>query len=160
MNHFPLRKLLVVVLAAFALHVPGSAARADDMDAKAKVLARLDDDWSAAAGAKDAARVGSFYAEDAIAYPPNDKAVSGRAAAEKVWATYFAIPGFSISWKTLHAAVSKSGDLGFTTGTYQDSYPGSDGKQVNETGKYVCVWKKQKGGGWKAVHDIWNSDSK
>ena len=27
-------------------------------------------------------------------------------------------------------------------------------------GKYVCTWKKQKGGTWKAIHDIWNTDAK
>ena|SRR2546422_1662275 len=39
-------------------------------------------------------RVASFYAEDAT---------------------------FQVSWKTLHAGVSTSGDLGFTAGTYEDS---------------------------------------
>jgi ketosteroid isomerase-like protein len=31
---------------------------------------------------------------------------------------------------------------------------------VSEKGKYVCMWKKQKDGTWKAIHDIWNSDAK
>ena len=35
-----------------------------------------------------------------------------------------------------------------------------DGKQVSEKGKYVCTWRKQKGGTWKAIHDIWNADAK
>jgi ketosteroid isomerase-like protein len=56
--------------------------------------------------------------------------------------------------------VAKSGDLGFTTGTYEDSFKGTDGKMVSEKGKYVCMWKKQKDGTWKAIHDIWNSDAK
>ena len=32
------------------------------------------------------------------------------------------------------------------------------GKTVNDTGKYVCVWKKQADGSWKAEVDTWNSD--
>jgi ketosteroid isomerase-like protein len=56
--------------------------------------------------------------------------------------------------------VSTSGDLGFTAGTYEDSFKGPDGKLVNEKGKYVCTWRKEKDGTWKAIHDIWNTDSK
>lgn len=166
MNCFPVGKYLqglISVMAAavaFAVLVPMSSALAAGMNASAKALAKLDDDWSKAAATKDADRVASFYAEDAIAYPPNEPAAIGRAAAKKVWAGYFADPTFTISWKTVHAGVSKSGDLGYTAGTYEDSYKGPDGKLIAEKGKYVCTWQKQKDGSWKAIHDIWNSDTK
>ncbi len=157
-----LRGFLPVLAAAgvFAVVLPAPSALAADMDAHAKVLAKLDDDWAKAAAARDVDRVASFYAEDAIAYPPNEPMAIGRAAAKKVWASYFADPTFKISWKTTHAGVSKSGDLGFTAGTYEDSFKGPDGKLVSEKGKYVCTWMKQKDGTWKAIHDIWNADTK
>ncbi len=166
MNRSPsrshLQRLLSVVATAIALAVlaPVPGAFAAGIDANAKALAKLDDDWSKMAATKDAERVASFYAEDAMTYPPNEPMTVGRAAAKKVWAAYFADPSFSISWKTLHASVSKGGDLGYTTGTYEDSYKGADGKLVTEKGKYVCIWKKQKDGSWKAIHDTWNSDSR
>ena len=137
--------------------VPALAA---DMDAKAKALAKLDDDWSKAAATRDAERVASFYAEDAIAYPPNEPLAIGRPAAKKLWAAYFADKTFTITWKTVRAEVAKSGDLGYTAGTYEASFKGPDGKQVSEKGKYVCTWRKQKDGTWKAIHDIWNADAK
>ena len=31
---------------------------------------------------------------------------------------------------------------------------------VHEKGKYVCTWRKEKDGTWKAIHDIWNTDAK
>jgi uncharacterized protein (TIGR02246 family) len=164
MNRFSpgknLQRLIAVLAAAgaFAVLFSTSPVLAADMNASAKALAKIDDDWSKAAATRDADRVASFYAEDAIAYPPNEPAAIGRAAAKKVWAAYFADPTFKISWKTVHAGVS--GDLGFTAGTYEDSYKGPDGKLVSEKGKYVCTWKKQKDGTWKAIHDIWNSDTK
>ena len=129
-----------------------------DTSAEAKALAKLDDDWSAAAAAKDAKRVASFYADDAIAYPPNEPMAVGKAGAEKVWAAYFADPTYNISWKTTHSEVT--GALGYTAGTYEDSFKGPDGKTISGKGKYVCVWKKQSDGTWKAVHDMWNTDSK
>ena len=102
----------------------------------------------------------SFYAEDAIAYPPNEPVAVGKAAARNVWAAYFADSTFAISWKTTHAGGSRGGDLGFTTGTYEDSFVGPDGNRVLEKGKYVCIWAKQPDGTWKAIHDTWNTDSK
>jgi ketosteroid isomerase-like protein len=148
------------LLSTFALLIAALPAFAGDMDANAKVLAKLDDDWSKAAATRDADRVASFYAEDAIAYPPQEPVAVGRAAAKKVWAAYFADKSFAISWKTTHAEVAKSGDVGYTSGPYEASFQGPDGKRASEKGKYLCVWRKQKDGTWKAVHDMWNSDSK
>lgn len=166
MNRFSMGKslqgLIFVLAAVGALVVLTSAfaGPADDMDANAKALAKLDDDWSKAAATRDADRVASFYAEDAIAYPPNQPIAIGKPAARKVWAAFFADPTFSISWKTVRAEVAKSGELGFTSGTYEVSFKGPDGKLVSEKGKYLCTWKIQKDGSWKVTHDIWNSDAK
>ncbi len=125
-----------------------------------KLLAKLDDDWSKTAEKKDLEGLISFYAEDAIIYPPNHPVAIGREGAKKVWGALFAIPTASISWKAKHSEVSKSGDIGFTAGTYELSFKGPDGKPVTEKGKTLCVWKLQKDGSWKAAHDMWNSDAK
>jgi ketosteroid isomerase-like protein len=138
----------------------GSCAPAVDTAAIAKALTQLDDDWSKAAATRNADSVASFYADDAIAYPPNTPMAVGKAAARAVWAAGLADSTYAISWKTLHAGASKGGDLGFTTGTYEDSFVGPDGKRVASTGKYVCVWAKQADGRWKAIHDSWNTDAK
>ena len=159
MKRFSFGKHALAAAGAIAILFAASCAfAADNSDATAKTLTKLDDDWSKAAATKDADRVASFYAEDAIAYPPNQSMSTGRAAAKTVWASYFADKSFSISWKTTHAGAS--GDLGFTTGAYDLSFNGADGKPVSDKGKYVCIWKKQKDGSWKAIHDIWNSDTK
>lgn len=151
----------VLVAVGFAgVLVLASCAPAVDTNAIAKELTRLDDDWSKAAATKNVDKVASYYAEDAIAYPPNEPIAIGQAAAKKVWASYLGDSTFSISWRTEHAGVSKSGDLGFTAGTYEDSFRGPDGKMVAETGKYLCIWAKQADGTWKATHDMWNLDSK
>ena len=151
---------MVLVLGLSAVLFSGSLARAGDMDAQAKVLAQLDDEWSDAAVKKDLDKLASYYAEGAIAYPPNEPAAVGNAAAKKVWAAFFADPSAAISWKTVHAEVSTSGELGFTAGTYEASFKGPDGKIATDKGKYLCTWKKGKDGKWKAIHDMWNSNSK
>lgn len=153
----------IVTILLFAVAValwPQTALAGEAMSDEAKALARLDDEWSAAAGKRDAEAVASFYADDAVAYPPGEPMATGRAAAQKVWAAYFAEPSFRISWKTLHAGVADSGEMGFTSGSYECSWNGADGKPVVEKGKYLCTWRKGADGKWKAVHDMWNADSR
>jgi ketosteroid isomerase-like protein len=154
-----MRVILSLLLVAGFLF-SGLLAVAGDIDGKGKMLAKLDDDWSRAAVARDVERVASYYAEDGIAYAPNVPAAKGRLAAKKIWAGYFADTTFTISWTTMQAEVAASGDIGYTAGTYEDSFAGPDGKKVVEKGKYLCAWKKMKDGTWKAIHDMWNSDGK
>ena len=162
---FRIKKLLGLKFIFAAVGVAGvlllaSCAPAVDTDALAKELTRLDDDWSKAAATKDADKVASFYAKDAIAYPPDEPIAVGQPAAKKVWASYFRDSTYSLSWKTEHAGVTKSGDLGFTAGTFEDSFRGRDGTLIAKKGKYLCTWAKQADGNWKATHDMWNYDSK
>jgi len=147
--------LAAVLLAAGCAPAPPAV----DTTALARQLVQLDDAWSVAAASRNADSVASFYAEDAVAYPPNMPVAVGRAAARDVWAGAFVEPTYNLSWVTTASGVAPSGDLGYTAGTFQDSYTGPDGTTVSATGKYLCVWKKQADGSWKAVHDMWNYDS-
>jgi ketosteroid isomerase-like protein len=151
---------LLAAVAALGLLLSASCAPAADPDAIAAALTQLDDEWSKAAATRNADSVASFYAADAIAYPPDAPVATGQAAARDVWAAGFADSTYSISWTTARAGVSKSGDLGYTAGTYQESYRGPDGNTITMKGKYLCVWAKQADGSWKATNDMWNADSR
>lgn len=144
---------LVTVLA------PVTSIFAAEFKGEAKVLAQLDDAWSASAGQRDLDRLMSFYAEDAVAYPPGDGAAHGLAAIRKVWEG-IKDPNYSLSWRSTEARVATGGEIGFTSGTFAESSKGADGKVANATGKFLCVWKKQRDGSWKAIHDMWNYDAK
>jgi ketosteroid isomerase-like protein len=156
------KNLLQLVLAgaicACAVALTGHVTAGAADDAKAKELIALDADWSKAAVAKNADKVASYYADDAVAYPPNEPAAVGRAAARKVWGDALATPGYQVSWKTTKANVD--GNLGYTAGTYLETSKGADGKTVTGHGKYLCVWRKGADGKWKAIQDMWNSDTK
>ena len=147
-------KSLWIVAAALVLV---SCARTSPVQIAAE-LTKLDSQWSLDAGTKDAAKVASYYAPGAFAYPPGEKIAAGHDAAQEVWARYFADTTFTIAWTTTEAGGAKSGDMGYTAGTYVDSFRDSTGAVVRETGKYFCLWAKQPDGSWKAIHDIWNAD--
>lgn len=144
-----------------AVLVPAACAPKVDTVALAAGLAQLDAAWSQAAVARNVDSVASFYAQDAIVYPPNDSVAVGFANAKKVWAGAFADTSYRVSWKTSQSVVAKGGDMGYTTGTYEESYNGPKGKpRVTGKGKYVCIWSLQADGSWKAIRDIWNADSR
>jgi uncharacterized protein (TIGR02246 family) len=116
----------------------------------------LDEQWSKAAGAKDVDKTVSFYSDDAVVMPPNAPRATTKEAIRALWKDL--LTDASISWKTKEVEVAQSGDLAFSSGTYEVTMTDPTGTPVNDRGKYLVVWKKQADGTWKCVMDIWNSD--
>ena len=69
----------------------------------------------------------------------------------------FASPG-NMNSKTDKVEVSRGGDLGYASGTYEFTFNDAKGKPITDRGKYFTLWKKQSDGKWKAVVDMYNSD--
>ena len=135
-----------------------SAASAADTKAIEQALRDLDAQWSAAAAAKDLEKTISFYSENALVLPTNAPAATTKEAIRNTWKDLLASPGVAISWKTTKVEVARSGDIAYTTGTYELTVNDASGKPINDRGKYAEVWKKQTDGKWKVAVDIWNSD--
>jgi ketosteroid isomerase-like protein len=99
----------------------------------------------------------AFMARDGVIMPPNEPAASGAAAHD--WAArMMAMPGFGASWSANVAEVAGSGDVGYTSGTYDLHANAPDGSPFSDHGKYLTVWKKDMTGAWKVEADIFNSD--
>ena len=130
----------------------GACGTTVNVEQERTALMARDQQWSASA--KDADKFMAFFAPDAVSYPPGMPVERGADAIRKSVTQMFAAPGFALSWTATGASVASSGDLGYTTGSYQMTMGGSTDK-----GKYVTVWKKQADGSWKVVRDISNSDA-
>ena len=89
---------------------------------------------------------------------PNAPIVTGKDAIAKFIASAFALQDYKITWHPNKAEVARSGELGYTSGTYEMSFKDASGKTSSDKGKYVMVWKKQADGAWKVLLDISNSD--
>ena len=150
MNRFAVRGIVAVLLASTGC---ASAGRQDDVPSQ---ILRLDEEWSRAAQDRDVDRVLSFWADDAVVFPPGSPAVAGRAAIREFVVKSFQTPGFHISWKTATVGVSRGGDIAYTTGINRVTFDGPDGRQVVVEGKAVAVWRREKNAAWKCVIDIWN----
>ena len=113
-----------------------------------------DQAWLEAFAAGDLERSLQFCADDCEVMPQNAPAAKGLEAIRSLFHEWFR-PGLKIRWTP--DRVEASGELGYSSGTYEMSFEDS-GERVSNRGTYVAVWKKQSDGSWKVVRDISNSD--
>ncbi|WP_113654307.1 nuclear transport factor 2 family protein [Pedobacter namyangjuensis] len=132
-----MKKILFTVLIASV----GVGAYAQKADGSTKSLLAAEKAFATSAvkdGTKEA--FAKFAAPDALAFRPNP--VNARKY-------YESQPDMkNIDWSADFARVSRSGDLGFTSGTFV----------VDDTNKayghYLTVWRKNKNGNWEFILDL------
>ena len=113
--------------------------------------------FTAAVNRGDTATVASLYTEDAIVLPQNMPAARGRGAVKALFdgmIQQMGPPNMTLSTDE----VTELGDTAYEVGTYTLKVQPPGGATVNDTGKYVVIWKRQRDGAWKLHVDIWNSD--
>jgi ketosteroid isomerase-like protein len=90
----------------------------------------------------------SYLAEDVRLFREGSFPAIGREATRALLATKTGL----LTWQATKAEVSRSGDLGYSYGSYE--LKASDGKAEN--GNYLRIWKRQGNGKWKVVLDLLN----
>ena len=147
-----------VVLAACARPAAPPAEPPDNRAAEESTLRGLIQEWGAAAGAKDAAKFVSYYADDAVVMLEDMPDFKGMAAIRDGVTGMMQDPAFALSFTPDSVTVARAGDVAYETGTYSMSMTGPDKAAVTERGHYVTVWRKQPDGAWKVVIDAPLSD--
>jgi ketosteroid isomerase-like protein len=101
----------------------------------------------------------SYYADGAVSFPAYHGILEGKKAIREYQENMFKVGvKFEVfEFKTLE--LWKSGDKVYETGTYKLTLtmPGQPGP-VDDHGKYMTIYQRQKGGGLKIWREIWNSD--
>ena len=160
MNRFPY-SLRVAATAALALALAGCNQAPppvpDTREADAKALRDVETanqkDWAA----KDADKLASFYADDAMLYVPGTPPIKGKAAIRMALGDMLKDPSMTLSYTTETAEAAKSGDVGFTASSYTMTMTDPKTKKVvSSKGSYMTVFKKQADGTWKAIQDMAN----
>lgn len=129
---------------------------ADAKPATTDTLRQLEDEFMKAAAERGAEGYMSYYAEDAVEVPNGRNAIRGKANIAKTMG-FLDDKNNHLTWTPVDAGVSISGDLGWTSGTYEFRSKDKDGKVTVEHGKYTSIWKKQPDGNWKVVLDMGNA---
>ena len=132
----------------------GGVKRGDDE----KAIRDLDAQWSEAAGKMDLERVVGFYAPDGSVVWPDHPAAHGTAAIRSRWAELFkTTPGLYLKFEPEQIVVAAGHDLASDFGVVHFGFDAPSGPQ-RETGKYVVVWRREKGR-WKVLYDCYNMNA-
>jgi len=134
------------------------AAPPDTRAADEAAIRKADADWSNTAQSKKVDSWMAYYSDDAIVLPPNEPLATGKDAIRKTIGGLLALPGINLKWTTAKVEIARSGDIGYSQGTYEMTMNDPKGNPVMDRGKYVEVWKKQSDGSWKCTVDTYNSD--
>ena len=121
------------------------------VEAEQAVLRAKDSEFSKLSAARDAqTSFESFAAPDVRVFRDEKLPFIGKTAG----LTAIAANTSTWTWEPTFADVSRSGDLGYTYGTYRIASKGTPSKNV-ESGNYYRIWKKQ-AGKWVVVADLTN----
>ncbi|HYN08066.1 MAG TPA: DUF4440 domain-containing protein [Vicinamibacterales bacterium] len=130
----------------------------DTREQDAAAIKKADTEAGGAATARNVDALMAFYTDDVTFMPPNAAMVTGRDNVRKYLTDMMNMPDFSIAWTPTRAEAARSGDVGYSIGTYHAMFTAPDGNMVMEDGKYTTVWKKQADGSWKLAVDMFNSN--
>jgi len=150
-------------LAAVALSLsacnPAPTAAPDTHDADVKAISDLEAQTNQAWAAKDADKIMAFYADDAVLMTPGSEVVHGKDGVRTSLKGMLGDSALSLTFQASKVDVAKSGDLGYTQGSYKLTItdPASH-KPINDHGSYVTTFRKQSDGSWKAEADIATSE--
>jgi uncharacterized protein (TIGR02246 family) len=155
-----MRTTVMIGLSVLALSLAGCAQPAPDTrDADAQALKTLEAGWNQEYAAKDLDKIAGHYSDDAVLMAPGMPASHGKDAIRALLTDMVKDPALSLKFQSATVEVAKSGDVGYTQGSYTMTMTDPASKQVvNDHGSYVTTYRKQADGSWKAVADIATSE--
>ena len=144
--------LTTVLIAALAEHA--------DKPGTDPALDKLAVAFAEAFNAKDAARVASFYAEDAIVMAPDQTMIRGRRNVEAYYVRGFRqdVSNFRLVPIESRITGSHAFEAGTSTLTERKGVSSlGEPALVTTGGKYVVIYRRVNGQ-WKIAYDIFNND--
>ena len=116
-----------------------------------RAIVEANERFMAAFNSGDAAALAALYTEEGQVLPPNSDFVSGRQAVQGFWQ---AVMDMGVKEARLETGeVEGHGDTAAEVSTFTLL---GEGGQVLDEGKYIVIWKQDKGR-WKLHRDIFNS---
>jgi uncharacterized protein (TIGR02246 family) len=139
----------IVVIATVAFASVGRSQGKTD-----PALDKLGKEFMAAFNAQDAAKIASFYAEDAVLMPPDAPPAKGRAAIEAHFKKDFQQGASNLQLRPMESMTT--GSQAFEAGTSTVTIK-TGTTTMTDKGKYLTTFKRV-GSDWKISYDIFNSD--
>ncbi len=148
-----------IVLAGPAVLALLLAGCGDNHDAAVQALKDNETQWNKDFAAKSVDKLAAHYADHAVLMSPGMPSSTGKDAIRKTLTGMVADPSLNLQFHSAMVEVSKSGDMGFTQGSYTMTMTDPNTRRViNDHGSYVTTYIRQADGSWKAVADIATSE--
>ena len=96
-----------------------------------------------------------YASPDVVLLKPNSFPIVGKPAMKELYSE-LSDSGYRLTWKPSYGRVSKSGDLGYTFGTYLLKITQGEQKGQVSRGTYCTIWEKNAKGEWRFVLDTGN----
>jgi uncharacterized protein (TIGR02246 family) len=149
----------VVLFSMAGCNAPAPPAPPDTHDADVKAISDLEAKQVADFAARNLDGIVAIYADDAVLMSPGGPPSKGKDAIRNGLKEMIADPAMSLKFKADKVEVSKTGDIGYTQGTYTMTVTNpATHKPLEDHGSYVTTYRKQADGTWKAVADIATSE--
>jgi ketosteroid isomerase-like protein len=149
-----MKSRLLMGCSAALLVIAAGCGQTVNYDAEVRALKDNEIQWNKDFVAKDVDKLMAHYADDAVLMAPGMPAVSGREAIRATLKEMVGDNALSLKFESSHVDVDKSGEMGFTQGSYTMTVTDpATKKPINDKGSYVTVYKKINGS-WKAESDI------
>lgn len=160
--------LAVPVLVALAVSLHGCAPPAEDTEAGGmeeqataaagqEAFRALVEDFDAAVSSEDLDALMALFVAEPVTLPPGGPPATGARDFRRVWGDMFAQGDVEVDNEARRIWVS--GDLAAAWGTFTIQIEPAEGEPAEDAGKWMAVWERQEDGTWKAVANIWNSDT-
>lgn len=94
------------------------------------------------------------YTDDATAIPPDGEIIKGKKAIEELYKKFFQIGMKEIVFTTIE--VGGSGDTAYEIGKTNVRIQPEGQAVIQDSTKYLVIWKRQPDDTWKVHVDIWN----
>jgi ketosteroid isomerase-like protein len=101
--------------------------------------------------ARGGAAYADWFAEDGVLLGNGVAPVVGRVAIARF--AHWLPAEYQLTWTPIDAAMSPSGDMGYTWSHYEGRSKDANGNSVIVTGRLVTIWRKQPDGNWKVALD-------
>lgn len=115
------------------------------------LLFQLEAKFAADVAKRGGAGFADWFADDGVALGNGVAPVVGKFAIAK--STTWSPKDYQLTWTPTDAAMSPSGDMGYTWGHYEGHSKDAAGNPVTTSGRYITIWRKQADGDWKVVLD-------
>jgi uncharacterized protein (TIGR02246 family) len=149
----------VVALSISACNQAPPPAPPDTHDADVKAISDMEAKQVTDFAAKNIDALAGYYADDAVLMTPGGPSAKGKDAIRNGLKEMIADPAMKLNFKADRVEVAKSGDVGYTQGTYTLTVTNpATKKPIEDHGSYVTTYRKQADGSWKAVADIATSE--